>query len=104
MSRPLLLRRSQPHRVRPTSTTLKSCAPARAGNVYVLRGEPSMCIARREENRAVQFTYLQTEARRKGRVKRGLSIWSGREDLNLRPPAPHAGTLPGCATPRGCEL
>ncbi|CAG9269993.1 hypothetical protein BCEP4_60023 [Burkholderia cepacia] len=27
-------------------------------------------------------------------------VWSGREDLNLRPPAPHAGTLPGCATPR----
>ena len=26
--------------------------------------------------------------------------WSGREDSNLRPPAPHAGTLPGCATPR----
>src|ERR1043166_1419823 len=26
--------------------------------------------------------------------------WSGRQDLNLRPPAPHAGTLPGCATPR----
>src|SRR5207249_12243191 len=26
--------------------------------------------------------------------------WSGREDLNLRPPAPHAGALPGCATPR----
>src|SRR5262249_48482993 len=28
-------------------------------------------------------------------------IWSGRRDLNSRPPAPHAGTLPGCATPRG---
>ena len=28
------------------------------------------------------------------------NFWSGREDLNLRPPAPHAGTLPGCATPR----
>jgi hypothetical protein len=27
-------------------------------------------------------------------------IWSGREDLNLRPHAPHACTLPGCATPR----
>ena len=27
-------------------------------------------------------------------------IWSGREDLNLRPPAPKAGALPGCATPR----
>ena len=27
-------------------------------------------------------------------------MWSGREDLNLRPPAPEAGTLPDCATPR----
>lgn len=26
--------------------------------------------------------------------------WSEREDLNFRPPAPHAGALPGCATPR----
>ncbi len=26
--------------------------------------------------------------------------WSGREDLNLRLPAPEAGALPGCATPR----
>ena len=26
--------------------------------------------------------------------------WSGREDSNLRPPAPKAGALPGCATPR----
>ena len=26
--------------------------------------------------------------------------WSGREDSNLRPPAPHAGALPDCATPR----
>ena len=34
-----------------------------------------------------------------------LKNWSGREDLNLRPPAPHAGALPGCATPRfGSEL
>ena len=28
------------------------------------------------------------------------NIWSGREDLNLRLPAPKAGALPGCATPR----
>ncbi len=28
------------------------------------------------------------------------SIESGREDLNLRPPQPHCGALPGCATPR----
>src|SRR5438309_1351191 len=26
--------------------------------------------------------------------------WSGREDSNLRPPAPEAGALPDCATPR----
>src|SRR5262249_31123627 len=32
-----------------------------------------------------------------GRVR---SSESGREDLNLRPPAPKAGALPGCATPR----
>src|SRR3569623_1281253 len=29
-----------------------------------------------------------------------LICWSGREDSNFRPPAPHAGALPGCATPR----
>ena len=33
-----------------------------------------------------------------------LMYWSGREDLNLRPPAPKAGALPGCATPRTEEL
>ena len=27
-------------------------------------------------------------------------LWSGRGDLNARPPAPKAGALPGCATPR----
>jgi hypothetical protein len=28
------------------------------------------------------------------------SQWSGRADLNRGPPAPKAGALPGCATPR----
>ena len=28
------------------------------------------------------------------------SVWSGRGDLNPRPPAPKAGALPSCATPR----
>src|SRR6266700_1365811 len=28
------------------------------------------------------------------------AIWSGRRDLNSGPPAPKAGALPGCATPR----
>ena len=30
-------------------------------------------------------------------------LQSGRPDLNRRPPAPKAGALPGCATPRGGE-
>ncbi len=41
-------------------------------------------------------------AKTKG-IARGQSLlfqWSGREDSNFRPPAPHAGALPGCATPR----
>ena len=28
------------------------------------------------------------------------SFWSGRDDSNVRPPEPHSGALPGCATPR----
>ena len=31
---------------------------------------------------------------------KSLFSWSGRQDLNLRPLAPHASALPGCATPR----
>ena len=27
-------------------------------------------------------------------------IWSGRLELNQRPPEPHSGALPGCATSR----
>src|SRR5262245_715370 len=30
--------------------------------------------------------------------------WSGRQDLNLRPPPPQGGALPGCATPRPKEI
>ena len=32
-----------------------------------------------------------------------LFNWSGRGDSNARPPAPKAGALPGCATPRHTE-
>ena len=38
-------------------------------------------------------------ARRPGR-SREREKWSGRLDLNQRPPAPEAGALPSCATPR----
>ena len=29
-----------------------------------------------------------------------IVLWSERQDLNLRHPAPKAGALPNCATPR----
>ena len=32
-----------------------------------------------------------------------FDFWSEREDLNLRPPQPHCGALPGCATLRHTE-
>ena len=35
-----------------------------------------------------------------GHIANSLGKWSGREDSNLRPPAPKAGALPDCATPR----
>src|SRR5207344_1905143 len=43
---------------------------------------------------------LLVPARYASRDTRYGSSESGREDLNLRPPAPKAGALPGCATPR----
>src|SRR5699024_5292172 len=38
----------------------------------------------------------------KATVKVGFfwDFWSAREDLSLRPPTPHDGALPGCATCR----
>src|SRR5262245_7010393 len=35
--------------------------------------------------------------------KKSGKIWSEWQDLNLRPPAPEAGALPGCATLRPAE-
>jgi hypothetical protein len=36
-------------------------------------------------------------------VCESLSAWSEWQDLNLRPPRPERGALPGCATLRQCE-
>ena len=33
-------------------------------------------------------------------ILESATVWSGRGDSNARPPAPKAGALPGCATPR----
>src|SRR3984957_19321090 len=41
-----------------------------------------------------------TTARTTRQISMPLEYWSGRQDSNLRPLAPHASALPGCATPR----
>ena len=42
--------------------------------------------------------------KKSGPLARPRPIWSERQDSNLRPPAPEAGALPSCATPRWqCE-
>ncbi len=47
------------------------------------------------------IVYGDTEdAFRKVRTMLQRKVWSGRLDSNQRPPAPKAGALPGCATPR----
>ena len=33
-----------------------------------------------------------------------VCLWSGWQDLNLRPPAPHAGAIPGYATSRSVHI
>jgi hypothetical protein len=38
--------------------------------------------------------------RQSGNPRNTFKKWSGRQDLNLQPFAPHATALPGCATPR----
>jgi hypothetical protein len=46
----------------------------------------------------------QTGRYRGSAVESAHYVWSGRGDLNARPPAPKAGALPGCATPRHLPL
>jgi hypothetical protein len=55
-----------------------------AGALAVLESRPEV-VAYRD-----QWALWQAEAEE----------WSGRKDLNLRPSAPKADALPGCATPR----
>ena len=49
---------------------------------------------------------LEILIRKRGRanipqaIEKYTKIWSGRQDLNLRPLDPQSSALPGCATPR----
>ena len=84
----------------PGSTALSSPAPLVSGGLagpaiaafaflprsWSPRGTPQNAL---EGGRSIHLSYW-----------RGRPIWSGRADSNGRPPAPKAGALPGCATPR----
>ena len=73
-------------------------ASSKAGTEISIEGwTPAASAGRDREaiNRQTMVT-LRTAARPAKRAFRR----SGREDLNLRPPGPQPGALPGCATPR----
>ena len=61
----------------------------------------------KKENIAVKWgsnAEITTHRNRIGALKtRAPFPWSRRQDSNLRPPAPKAGALPNCATPRNCS-
>ena len=50
----------------------------------------------REESARLSITLLVEEDAH----DQACLVWSGREDLNLRPLRPERSALPGCATPR----
>jgi hypothetical protein len=55
--------------------------------------KPTSCL--REIHRGSSKKTIISKCKKKQNIK-----WSGRRDLNSGPPAPKAGALPGCATPR----
>jgi hypothetical protein len=63
-------------------------------------GWPGLVLDGRSAERNVDGTQDATEpGTTEGRFA-SARRWSGREDSNLRPPEPHSGALPDCATPR----
>src|SRR5262245_10595895 len=69
--------------------SLTDCSVFHRANMVRQEGfEPPTCGL--EGRRSIHLSYWRP----------GSSVWSGREDSNLRLPAPKAGALPNCATPR----
>src|SRR5205085_8602694 len=55
---------------------------------------------------SIRLSYRRGACTRRAATAGWVAQKSGREDLNLRHPAPKAGALPDCATPRhrGCKI
>src|SRR6185295_18342168 len=80
-----------------TTSTSRSAASTSARDDSSGEPMPSSLVMRMS-GRSVM---LVTEGKKAGRSL-GMTVptSSGRQDLNLRPPDPQSGALPGCATPR----
>jgi hypothetical protein len=75
-----------------------AASPVRSSTAVVARWRH---WSRGVENRPrVRRVCDKTRTPPRGRLASRCQIWSGRLDLNQRPPAPEAGALPGYATPR----
>ena len=89
-------------------------APSRPGSSSALDAGPrpsaswrSLAAERHPRGRAPRAGDHRRRQGPSGAESRGApggGKWSGRADLNGRPPAPKAGALPGCATPRPAYL
>ncbi len=88
-----LLSRREPTEMRPLLEILLSNSELAEGRLTVTFRKPFSFLANWRED-------PPTEETPPGATGGARSEWSGREDSNLRPPAPEAGALPGCATPR----
>ena len=86
----------------------RSPAPRRIGTtvvvvvVVVVVALPMVVFSRVGSSELSGFAPLNkvTDSSESRQRSRSLAMWSGRRDLNPRPPAPKAGALPDCATPR----
>ena len=90
-----------PHLSRCVSIIYPSCRSA-AGHHLLVKGTPDgnpHSPAENGQNYETNPIFHRPLGRNQlNRNQQG--VWSGRGDLNARPPAPKAGALPGCATPR----
>src|SRR4051812_42393163 len=83
-----------------TRTSRETCSAARRSDGRHPRGSPRGCRELTGVRTGVKPGNTNGPRIAPGAVSRS-DLWSGRSDSNARPPEPHSGALPGCATPRG---
>ena len=87
----------------PSSASSRSAAP---GVGHQRQGRHALNLLRWVSPRTIKENFVPptdfaTRSWARQMKKEAIGVnWSGRRDLNSRPPEPHSGTLPGCATSR----